>query len=402
MQAETPTPSGGDDGGLLGGGSIADGFLTAAFEFVAAGFRFLVEGFVNVLSQSMITLLGVQQIQFADSGPAWVLSEPEGYLAPAYDAAYAGGGTPGAMAGLGASVLLVGFILKQTAAVWGLGDAGTPNGSEKPLPTGFLLVLMSYVPAVLVIVTANTFARTLIRVNQINTATLGDALASAIIGGGSVAATGAAAASAAGVSVSAIASALLSSPIYVLPAIISMLAALALILLFYLRGVLLMVYVSFLPVLVALYWTDLPFVSAAAKRALTYFVGIVILPLPGAAIIWGYQQLLLHYAGATAFLSTLGLPLLALLFPIVLLWASVKALTLADPITQRVIGGAVRGGAGATLAGGALAAGASPYLAYQLSRGRVGRAGAYATGDAATEGNLFPGGLRTENDDSNQ
>ncbi|NGM71329.1 hypothetical protein G6M89_20390 [Natronolimnobius sp. AArcel1] len=122
--------------------------------------------------------------------------------------------------------------------------------------------------------------------------------------------------------------------------------------LFFIREILLYVYLYAMPIGIAVAFGHLPIVSQIAKQICIKFVPLAIMPLPLAILFRGYD--LLFGAGTnsaiapeSAFLSYLvgaSLPIFAL----VLIW---KLFAYASPLTAKVIGGATKGAVtvGATL-----------------------------------------------------
>ncbi|MUV59430.1 hypothetical protein [Halobacterium sp. CBA1126] len=123
--------------------------------------------------------------------------------------------------------------------------------------------------------------------------------------------------------------------------------------LFYIREVLLYVYLYGMPIGFALAYGNVPVVSNIAAEFTKRFVPLAILPLPAAVVFKGYD--LLYGSGSltpgTAFLKYL----VAASLPLIALYVTWKTFTFATPLTAKVVGGATRG---AALIGG-VAAGAS-------------------------------------------
>jgi len=121
--------------------------------------------------------------------------------------------------------------------------------------------------------------------------------------------------------------------------------------LFYIRMILLYVYLYGLPIAFALAYGNIPVVSDIAMGFCKRFVPLAVLPLPAAMVLKGYD---LIYGGAltpgTAFLKYL----VAASLPLVALFITWKTFKYATPLTAKVVGGATKG---AALVGG-VAAGA--------------------------------------------
>ncbi|TYT60996.1 hypothetical protein [Natrialba swarupiae] len=138
--------------------------------------------------------------------------------------------------------------------------------------------------------------------------------------------------------------------------------------LFFIREILLYIYLYSMPIIIAVAYGYLPVISRVARRIAVKFVPLVIMPLPVAILFRGYD--LLFGTGAESslapesnFLSYLvgaSLPVFSLL----LIW---KLFAYASPLTTKVIGGATKGAAtvGATI-GAAYVAG--PLAAMTASR----------------------------------
>ncbi len=122
--------------------------------------------------------------------------------------------------------------------------------------------------------------------------------------------------------------------------------------LFYIREVLLYVYLYGMPIAFALGYGNIPVISDIALGFSKRFVPLTVLPLPAAIVLKGYD---LIYAGealtpGTAFLKYL----VAASLPLVAVYATWKTFKYATPLTAKVLGGAAKG---ATVVGG-VAAGA--------------------------------------------
>ncbi|OIB57333.1 hypothetical protein [Natrialba sp. SSL1] len=129
--------------------------------------------------------------------------------------------------------------------------------------------------------------------------------------------------------------------------------------LFFIREILLYVYLYAMPIGIAIAFGGLPIVSRVAKTVCMKFVPLAILPLPVAVFFKGYELLFSEGTDAavapdSAFLSYLvaaSLPVLSLL----IIW---KMFKYASPITAKVIGGTTKAAVTAgTVAGAATIAG---------------------------------------------
>ncbi|WP_276255725.1 hypothetical protein [Halomontanus rarus] len=133
--------------------------------------------------------------------------------------------------------------------------------------------------------------------------------------------------------------------------------------LFFIREILLYIYLYAMPLGVALTYGRLPVISHIAKRICMRFIPLAIMPLPVAILFRGYEILFSSGTDAalapdSAFLSYLVAVLLPV-FSLVLVW---KLFAYASPLTTKVIGGVTRGAATVgAVAGAATVAG--PYAA---------------------------------------
>ena len=123
--------------------------------------------------------------------------------------------------------------------------------------------------------------------------------------------------------------------------------------LFYIREILLYVYLYGMPIAFAVAYGNVPIVSNIALGFSKRFVPLAVLPLPAAVVLKGYE---LIYGGGTLTPGTAFLKyLVAASLPLVALYITWKTFKYATPLTARVVGSATRG---AALIGG-VAAGAS-------------------------------------------
>jgi hypothetical protein len=139
-------------------------------------------------------------------------------------------------------------------------------------------------------------------------------------------------------------------------AVLGGLAMVALKAIFFIREVLLYVYLYGMPFGIAVAYGNVPVLSAIARRLAAQFIPLAALPLPAAILFRGYELLFvgetqLDLGGNfTQYLVVISLPILTL----VVTW---KTFRYASPLASRVIG---RAGRGAVLAGSVATAG---YLA---------------------------------------
>jgi hypothetical protein len=122
--------------------------------------------------------------------------------------------------------------------------------------------------------------------------------------------------------------------------------------LFYIRMILLYVYLYGMPIAFALAYGNLPVISDISMGFAKRFVPLAVLPLPAAIVFKGYD---LIYGGGTLTPQTAFLKfLVAVSLPLIALYITWKTFKYATPLTARVVGGATKG---AALIGG-VAAGA--------------------------------------------
>ena len=126
--------------------------------------------------------------------------------------------------------------------------------------------------------------------------------------------------------------------------------------LFFIREVLLYVYLYGMPFGIAVAYGNIPVLSNIARRLISQFIPLAVLPLPAAVLFRGYELLFvgehqLELGGQfTQYLVVISLP-------VVTLYVTWKSFKYAAPLASRVIGGA---GRGAVLVGSVTTAG---YLA---------------------------------------
>jgi hypothetical protein len=159
----------------------------------------------------------------------------------------------------------------------------------------------------------------------------------------------------------------ISSPILTLVmASIGGLAMVGLIALYFIRELLLYVYLYGMPIGLALAYANVPVLSEIAQRLCRQFVPLAVLPLPAAILFQGYALLFVDGPAIvpdTPFLSYL----VVVSLPILALWVTWKTFKYATPLTARVVGGGVRG---VTTVGAVVGAGyvAGPYAATTAAR----------------------------------
>ncbi|WP_226023979.1 hypothetical protein [Halomicrobium salinisoli] len=122
--------------------------------------------------------------------------------------------------------------------------------------------------------------------------------------------------------------------------------------LYYIREILLFIYVYGMPIAFALAYGNLPVLSDVAMGFCKRFVPLAILPLPAAVVFKGYD--LLYSQSVLAPSSPFLRYLVAATFPLITLYLTWKTFKYATPLTAKVLGGATKG---AALVGG-VAAGA--------------------------------------------
>jgi len=174
--------------------------------------------------------------------------------------------------------------------------------------------------------------------------------------------------------------------------------------LFYIREILLYVYLYGMPIAIALAYGNVPVVSNIASSFSKRFVPLAILPLPAAIVFKGYD--LLYGSGTltpgTAFLKYL----VATSLPLIALYITWKTFTFATPLTAKVLGGATKsaallGGvaAGAYVGGAGIATTAARW-GPKAATGHAVAQKAAARGGHTDDGDSAPSYRRTENDPS--
>jgi hypothetical protein len=145
------------------------------------------------------------------------------------------------------------------------------------------------------------------------------------------------------------------------------LAMVGLVALYFIRELLLYVYLYGMPIGLAIAYANVPVLSEITQRLCRQFVPLAVLPLPAAILFQGYALLFISGPNGvtpdTPFLSYL----VVVSLPILALWVTWKAFKYATPLTARVVGTGVRGVA---TAGAVIGAGyaAGPYAATTAAR----------------------------------
>ncbi|MDS0301195.1 hypothetical protein NDI76_20885 [Halogeometricum sp. S1BR25-6] len=172
--------------------------------------------------------------------------------------------------------------------------------------------------------------------------------------------------------------------------------------LFYIREILLYVYLYGMPIAFALAYGNIPVISNIAMGFAKRFVPLAVLPLPAAMVLKGYD--LIYAEGAltpeTAFLKYL----VAASLPLVSLYVTWKTFKYATPLTAKVVGGATTGAAlvggiaaGASVGGAGVATTAARW-GPKAAAGHALAQKAAARAEGGTEENSTPSYRRTEND----
>lgn len=175
--------------------------------------------------------------------------------------------------------------------------------------------------------------------------------------------------------------------------------------LFYLRRVLLYIYLYGMPIAFALTYGNVPVVSDIAKEFSKRFVPLAVLPIPAAIVLKGYDIL---YTGQgltpeTAFLKYL----VAASFPLVVLYVTWKTFRYAAPLTANVLGGATKSAAvlglltGGAYVGGTGVAMTAARWGPKAATGHAIAQKAAARGANSDESDTTSSYRRTENDPKN-
>jgi len=172
--------------------------------------------------------------------------------------------------------------------------------------------------------------------------------------------------------------------------------------LYYIREVLLYVYVYGMPIAFALAYGNIPVLSDIAMGFSKRFVPLAVLPLPAAVVFKGYD--LLYSQNAIAPSSPFLRYLVAASLPLIALYLTWKTFKYATPLTAKVLGGATKG---AALIGGVAAgayvggAGVATTAARWGPKAAAGHAVAQKAAVRGTNGDEdsgTPSYRRTEND----
>ncbi|ELY79689.1 hypothetical protein C487_06063 [Natrinema pallidum DSM 3751] len=172
--------------------------------------------------------------------------------------------------------------------------------------------------------------------------------------------------------------------------------------LYFIREILLYVYVYGMPIAFALGYGNIPVLSDIAMGFTKRFVPLAVLPLPAAVVFKGYD--LLYSQDAIAPNSAFLKYLVAVSLPLIALYVTWKTFKYATPLTAKVVGGATKG---AALVGGVAAgayvggAGVATTAARWGPKAAAGQAVAQkaaARGDNGDQGSGKPSYRRTEND----
>ncbi|WP_121823319.1 hypothetical protein [Halostella salina] len=172
--------------------------------------------------------------------------------------------------------------------------------------------------------------------------------------------------------------------------------------LYYVREVLLYVYVYGMPIAFAFAYGNVPVLSNVAMGFSKRFVPLAILPLPAAVVFKGYD--VIYSQNALAPGSPFLRYLVAASLPLIALYVTWKTFKFATPLTARVIGGATKGAAlvGGVAAGSYLGgAGVATTAARWGPKAAAGHAVAQraaAKENNRTETSSSPSYRRTEND----
>ena len=172
--------------------------------------------------------------------------------------------------------------------------------------------------------------------------------------------------------------------------------------LFYIREILLYVYLYAMPIAIALGYGNIPVVSDIALGFAKRFVPLAVLPLPATIVFKGYD---LIYAGGTLTPETAFLKyLVAVSLPVIALYITWKTFRYATPLTAKVVGGATKGAAliggvaaGAYVGGTGVATTAARWGPRAAAGHAVAQKAAARGGHGKDDGDT-PSYRRTEND----
>ena len=172
--------------------------------------------------------------------------------------------------------------------------------------------------------------------------------------------------------------------------------------LYYIREVLLYVYVYGMPIAFALAYGNIPVLSDIAMGFSKRFVPLAVLPLPAAVFFKGYD--LLYSQNAIAPSSPFLRYLVAASLPLIALYLTWKTFKYATPLTAKVLGGATKGAAliggvaaGAYVGGAGVATTAARW-GPKAAAGHAVAQKAAARGTNGDEDSGTPSYRRTEND----
>jgi len=172
--------------------------------------------------------------------------------------------------------------------------------------------------------------------------------------------------------------------------------------LYFVRELLLLVYVYGMPIAFALGYGNVPVLSDIALGFSKRFVPLAVLPLPAGVVFKGYD--LLYSQGAIAPGSPFLRYFVACSLPLIALYVSWKTFTFATPLTARILGGATRGvallggvAAGAYVGGAGVATTAARWGPKAAASHAVAQKAAARGGGDGTEQSA-PSYRRTEND----
>ena len=171
--------------------------------------------------------------------------------------------------------------------------------------------------------------------------------------------------------------------------------------LFYIREILLYVYLYGMPIAIAIGYGNIPVMSDIAMGFCRRFVPLAVLPLPAAIVFKGYD---LIYSGGTLTPQTAFLKfLVAASLPLIALYITWKTFKYATPLTARAVEGTTRGAAliggvaAGAYVGGASVATTAARWGPKAAAGQAIAQKAAARGGHGTD-NEAPSYLRTEND----
>ena len=172
--------------------------------------------------------------------------------------------------------------------------------------------------------------------------------------------------------------------------------------LYYIREVLLYVYVYGMPIAFALAYGNIPVLSDIAMGFTKRFVPLAVLPLPAAVVFKGYD--LLYSQNAISPSSPFLRYLVAASLPLIALYLTWKTFKYATPLTAKVVGGATKGAAlvggvaaGAYVGGAGVATTAARWGPKAAAGHAVAQKAAARGGHGGDDGGT-PSYRRTEND----